>query len=334
MASRGSHHQHFCVNRFMAECCFEIIRPMLEKVLGKIGLNLEGFRFAGQPYTDFRGSSGLSAKGGVAVVCGDCKRVDRNWVAFVEPQKNGGQELRFGCRLLCNKERFGNHVHRHTNFVPFASSRIGNKVSTWPSATLTRKFFERSKRLRTRTASRRLTNFSPLLSFASNYARPKNDSQRTKRPTNNAALCAVLVLWFSGPLPEAFDQLQFSKQDSIKVPLTQWFGSGIGVSANYAPSFKVFGDIVFPLHNGRFERQILQVSPISREALSPAVEKLKESGNTGGKNSRHDSNSPYEFVKNGRIDVHALYWFGFKVAVICGVSAGTIMGLLLLLTRS
>jgi hypothetical protein len=79
------------------------------------------------------------------------------------------------------------------------------------------------------------------------------------------------------------------------------------------------GEIMFPLYNGGFQGKVSQMPLVRSDSLSPSIHELEQRGDRSSKNSGENSNDSYEFVKDRWIDVHALYWFGFKVSVSAGL---------------
>jgi hypothetical protein len=129
---------------------------------------------------------------------------------------------------------------------------------------------------------------------------------------------------------ENFNQLELLNQDHVEIDRGKlWFHVPSANSHTQAVIIRLnLGDIVFPLHNGRLKGDIAQVPLVSSAALQESVNELEDRRYAGGDYGRDEADTPQKFVKGVSVDVHALDWYGARVAVVYGVSVGVIFGLI------
>ena len=287
----------------------------------------------------------------VAIGGGGCQSANGNRIAFVEPQENRAIELRLSDRRFADndwrREIFGGTTIRITSLSVLASSQFGRIVgSLWQSATRTKRHFTKWKKLQTPSQPLR-RSFSRRLSFASSYAKQKSSLKPSL--VRNMALAFISCCLFAHfgycskrkrsfragetlrivrgdiAVGKSFDQFQLFNQEQVKVNLSKLV---FGYSA--VSRFLVSGNVVLPLNDSGFESQVAKMTPISSSSFQETVDKLHNGSDTSGQQSRENADGPNQPIK-GWVDIHELWWYAVKVAVICGVSVGSFMGLILIL---
>lgn len=136
--------------------------------------------------------------------------------------------------------------------------------------------------------------------------------------------------WFG----DTSDKLVHFRPSFLELGFSQFFGGKELNQFKFLDEGVVESGVVagtlLPLRDGDSECKVAKVLSIVNGSLSPAVEQLHKASDSSAEKTGEDADAPDQ-VEYTRAEMVHLYFWGIKVALICGIGSGLLVGIPLLL---